>query len=71
MMIAHTHTHTNTHTSRESEEKLYLVTDYCRGGELFFHLKRMRRFGERMASGAIDQPRPRSTPPSPSTTVTF
>ena len=22
----------------QSEDKLYFVTDYCRGGELFFHL---------------------------------
>ncbi|MFN3504242.1 MAG: protein kinase domain-containing protein [Allorhizobium sp.] len=32
----------------QSEKKLYMVTDYCRGGELFFHLKKMRRFSEEM-----------------------
>ena len=30
----------------QSDEKLYMVTDYCRGGELFFHLKRMKVFSE-------------------------
>ena len=30
----------------QSDEKLYMVTDYCRGGELFFHLKRMKVFNE-------------------------
>jgi len=30
----------------QSSDKLYMVTDYCRGGELFFHLKRMRVFPE-------------------------
>lgn len=24
----------------QTRQKLYLVTDYCRGGELFFHLKK-------------------------------
>ena len=33
----------------QSERKLFLVTDFCRGGELFFHLKRMRRFAEPVA----------------------
>lgn len=28
--------------------KLYMVTDYCSGGELFFHLKKLRRFTEGM-----------------------
>jgi serine/threonine protein kinase len=32
----------------QSEDKLYFVTDYCRGGELFFHLKRMKVFNEDM-----------------------
>jgi len=32
----------------QTTEKLYLVTDYCPGGELFFHLKRMRYFPEAM-----------------------
>ena len=32
----------------QTPEKLYLVTDYCNGGELFYHLKRMRRFTENM-----------------------
>lgn len=33
----------------QSEEKLYFVLDYYRGGELFFHLKKKRRFTEREA----------------------
>lgn len=32
----------------QSEHKLYMVTDYCPGGELFFHLKKLRRFTEGM-----------------------
>jgi serine/threonine protein kinase len=32
----------------QTESKLYLVTDYCPGGELFFHLKKLRRFTEGM-----------------------
>jgi serine/threonine protein kinase len=32
----------------QTPEKLYMVTDYCPGGELFFHLKRLRRFTEGM-----------------------
>lgn len=31
-----------------SADKLFLVTDYCRGGELFFHLKKFRTFPEAM-----------------------
>jgi len=30
----------------QTEQKLYLVMDYLRGGELFFHLKNERRFPE-------------------------
>lgn len=30
----------------QTKEKLYLVLDYVRGGELFFHLKNNRRFNE-------------------------
>jgi len=33
----------------QSKEKLYLVLDYIRGGELFFHLKNNRRFNEEVA----------------------
>lgn len=33
----------------QSTDKLYLVTEYCKGGELFFHLKRMRSFTLEMA----------------------
>lgn len=33
----------------QSKEKLYLVLDYIRGGELFFHLKNNRRFEEQVA----------------------
>jgi len=32
----------------QSSDNLYMVTDYCRGGELFFHLKKMRTFPETM-----------------------
>lgn len=32
----------------QSKEKLYMVSDYCRGGELFFHLKRRRTFSENL-----------------------
>jgi serine/threonine protein kinase len=32
----------------QTDDKLYMVTDYCRGGELFFHLKRLRTFSEDM-----------------------
>jgi serine/threonine protein kinase len=28
----------------QTNHKLFMVTDYCPGGELFFHLKKMRRF---------------------------
>lgn len=37
------------HYAFQSEDKLYLVLDYCPGGELFFHLSRYRRFPERVA----------------------
>ncbi|GMH48874.1 hypothetical protein TrRE_jg12026, partial [Triparma retinervis] len=37
------------HYAFQSQEKLYLVLDYCPGGELFFHLSRYRRFPERVA----------------------
>lgn len=33
----------------QNTEKLYLVLDYCPGGELFFHLSRYRRFQEPVA----------------------
>ena len=32
----------------QTEDKLYMITDYCRGGELFFHLKKFRSFSEAM-----------------------
>ena len=31
------------------QEKLYFVLDYYEGGELFFHLKKKRRFAEDVA----------------------
>jgi serine/threonine protein kinase len=37
------------HYAFQSHDKLYLVLDYCPGGELFFHLSRFRRFPERVA----------------------
>ena len=33
----------------QTEQKLYLVTDYCPGGELFFHIQRVERFDEEAA----------------------
>lgn len=30
----------------QSEEKLYLVTDYYNGGSLFYHLRKTRGFSE-------------------------
>lgn len=30
----------------QSPEKLYMVMDYCPGGELFFHIQRVERFNE-------------------------
>jgi serine/threonine protein kinase len=33
----------------QTPDKLYLVLDYCPGGELFFHLSRYRRFQESVA----------------------
>lgn len=32
----------------QSADKLYMVTDYCQGGELFFHLKRLKCFSVEM-----------------------
>lgn len=32
----------------QTNDKLYMITDYCRGGELFFHLKKFRTFPEDM-----------------------
>ncbi|EKU20799.1 protein kinase domain containing protein, partial [Nannochloropsis gaditana CCMP526] len=32
------------HCAFQSPSKLYLLTEYCRGGDLFFHLRRHRRF---------------------------
>eukprot|EP01036_Dinobryon_divergens_P028995 gene28995-38039_t len=32
----------------QNSEKLYMVTEYCSGGEVFFHLKKLRRFTEGM-----------------------
>lgn len=37
------------HFAFQTVDKLYLVLDYCPGGELFFHLSRYRRFPERVA----------------------
>jgi len=30
----------------QTPQKLYLVMDYCAGGELFFHIQRVERFNE-------------------------
>lgn len=32
----------------QSHDRLFMLTDYCPGGEVFFHLKKMRRFTEEM-----------------------
>lgn len=37
------------HFAFETDDKLFLVLDYCAGGELFFHLSRARRFSEKWA----------------------
>jgi serine/threonine protein kinase len=34
--------------SFQTHSQLFMVTDFCAGGELFFHLKRLRRFSEGM-----------------------
>mmetsp|Transcript_466 Transcript_466/g.791 ORF Transcript_466/g.791 Transcript_466/m.791 type:complete len:782 (+) Transcript_466:69-2414(+) len=34
------------HFAFQTDDKLFLVLDYCAGGELFFHLSRHRRFPE-------------------------
>lgn len=34
----------------QSKDKLYFVLDYCAGGELFFHLSKIGKFGEYRAS---------------------
>jgi serine/threonine protein kinase len=34
------------HYAFQSDEKLYFVLDYAAGGELFFHLSRMKKFPE-------------------------
>ena len=30
----------------QNPQKLYMVMDYCPGGELFFHIQRVERFNE-------------------------
>lgn len=35
------------HFAFQTDDKLFLVLDYCAGGELFFHLSRHRRFSEK------------------------
>jgi len=39
----------NLHFACQTDKKLYLVLEYCPGGELFFHLGRARRFTEQRA----------------------
>jgi hypothetical protein len=39
----------------QTSEKLYMITDFCKGGELFFHLKKMRRFTEAMVQFYVGQ----------------
>ena len=33
----------------QTEARLYIVLEYCTGGELFFHLSRFRKFPEHVA----------------------
>lgn len=37
------------HYAFQNDHRLFLVLDYCPGGELFFHLSRFKRFPERVA----------------------
>lgn len=37
------------HYAFQSYTKLYMVLEYCYGGELFFYLKHMKKFMERTA----------------------
>jgi protein-serine/threonine kinase len=37
------------HFAFQSKTRLFLVLEYCFGGELFFYLKHMRKFMERTA----------------------
>lgn len=32
----------------QTAEKLYLVMDYCPGGELYYHIQRLEKFDEEM-----------------------
>jgi serine/threonine protein kinase len=34
------------HYAFQTQDNLYLVTDFCQGGELFFHLRREYKFKE-------------------------
>lgn len=37
------------HYAFQTEDKLYMCLDFCAGGELFFHLSRLRKFPEPFA----------------------
>jgi serum/glucocorticoid-regulated kinase 3 len=37
------------HSAFQTEKKLFLVLDYCAGGDLFFHLSRMQKFPEKIS----------------------
>lgn len=37
------------HYAFQSDKKLFMVLDYCPGGELFFHLQNCKRFNENTA----------------------
>jgi len=39
----------------QTSDKLYMISDFCTGGELFFHLKKMRRFTEDMVAFYLAQ----------------
>ena len=32
----------------QTDDKLYMITEYCPGGELYFHLKKMKSFSVHM-----------------------
>jgi hypothetical protein len=49
LLINNMHLITIINKFNQTEEKLHFVLDYCGGGELFFHLSRLKKFPEPMA----------------------
>lgn len=37
------------HYAFQTDSKLYFVMDFCNGGELFYHLRKDRKFSEKRA----------------------